>query len=203
VQITTVTRDVAESLGLPKAQGAIVQRLEDDSPAAKGGVEAGDVVLKVDGKPIDGSPDLSRYVRQVKPGNKVNLEVWREGKTRNLAVTVGELKEDAETTRLASAKAAKPEVKTTKLGVAVSEINDEQKKKLKVSKGVSVDAVDGSALAAGIQPGDVIERVNNTPVTNVKSFNDAIAKLDVKKPVTLLVRDENGTRLVPFRPEEG
>jgi serine protease Do len=203
VQITTVTRDVAESLGLPKAQGAIVQRLEDDSPAAKGGVEAGDVVLKVDGKPIDGSPDLSRYVRQVKPGNKVDLEVWREGKTRTIAVTVGELKEDAETTRLASAKAAKPEVKTTKLGVAVTEINDEQKKKLKISRGVNVEAVDGSALAAGIQPGDVIERVNNTPVTNVKSFNEAIAKLDVKKPVTLLVRDENGTRLVPFRPEEG
>lgn len=203
VQITTVTRDVAESLGLSKAQGAIVQRLEDDSPAAKGGVEAGDVVLKVDGKPVDGSPDLSRYIRQVKPGNKVNLEVWREGKTRNVAVTVGELKEEGEQTRLASSKAAKPEVKTTKLGVAVSEINDEQKKKLKVAKGVSVEAVDGAALAAGIQPGDVIERVNNTPVTNVKTFNDAIAKLDTKKPVTLLVRDENGTRLVPFRPEEG
>jgi serine protease Do len=202
VSITTVTKDIAESLGLPKAQGAIVQRLEDDSPAAKGGVEAGDVVLKIDGKPIDGSPDLSRYVRQVKPGSKINVQVWREGKTKDLVVTVGELKEEGET-RLASAKGTKPEVKTTKLGVAVTDLKDDVKKKLKVAGGVEVEAVDGSALAAGIQPGDVILRVNNTSVTNVKSFNDAISKIDVKKPVTLLVADENGTRLVPFRPEEG
>ncbi len=203
VQITTVTRDVAESLGLPKTQGAIVQRLEDDSPAAKGGIEAGDVVLKIDGKSIDGSPDLSRYVRQMRPGSRVNVQVWREGKTRDLVVTVGELKEEGET-RLASAKSAKPEMKTTKLGVAVADLKDEQKKKMKITAGVSVEAVTGSALAAGIQPGDVILRVNNTAITNVKSFNDAIAKLDTKKAVTLLVRDENGaTRLVPFRPEEG
>ena len=82
-------------------------------------------------------------------------------------------------------------------------MKDEVKKKLKVTGGVEVEAVDGSALAAGIQPGDVILRVNNVSITNVKSFNDAIAKLDVKKPVTLVVADENGTRVVPFRPEEG
>jgi serine protease Do len=194
---------VAESLGLPKAQGAIVQRLEDDSPAAKGGLEAGDVVLRIDGKTIDGSPDLSRYVRQVRPGSKINVQVWREGKMKDLVLTVGELKEESET-RTAAKSGAKPEVKTTKLGVAVTELKEEQKKKLKITSGVAVEAVDGSALAAGIQPGDVIERVNNTRITNVKSFNDAIAKLDTKKSVSLLVRDENGqTRLVPFRPEEG
>jgi serine protease Do len=204
VQITPVTRDVAESLGLPKVQGAIVQRLEDDSPAAKAGVEAGDVVLKADGRPIEGSPDLSRYIRQVKPGNKVALEVWREGKTRTIPVTVGELKEEGEQTRLASAKQAKPEVKTTKLGVAVTDLNAEQKKKLKVTGGVNVEAVDGAALGAGIQPGDVIDRVNNTPVTDVKTFNDAIAKLDAKKAITLRVRDESGaTRLATLRLEEG
>ncbi|APV52474.1 serine peptidase [Betaproteobacteria bacterium GR16-43] len=202
VQITAVSKDVAESLGLPKAQGAIVQRLEEDSPAAKGGVEAGDVVLKIDGRTIEGNSDLSRYVRQVKPGTKINMQVWREGKTKDLVVTVGELKEEGET-RVASAKGTKPEVKTTKLGVAVTDLKDDVKKKLKVTGGVEVEAVDGAALAAGIQPGDVILRVNNTGVTSVKSFNDAISKIDVKKPVTLLVADENGTRLVPFRPEEG
>src|SRR6185369_14430094 len=67
VSISTVTKDIAESLSLPKAQGAVIGRIEDDSPAGKAGLQAGDVVLKIDGKTIDGSPDLSRYVRQVKP----------------------------------------------------------------------------------------------------------------------------------------
>ena len=202
VSISTVTKDIAESLSLPKTQGAVIGRIEDDSPAGKAGLQAGDVVLKIDGKAIDGSPDLSRYVRQVKPGTKINMTVWREGKTRDIPVTVGELKEEGDT-KVASAKSPKAEVKTTKLGVAVTEMKDEVKKKLKVTGGVEVEAVDGSALAAGIQPGDVILRVNNVSITNVKSFNDAIAKLDVKKPVTLVVADENGTRVVPFRPEEG
>ena len=202
VSITTVTKDIAESLNLPKAQGAVVGRIEDDSPAGKAGLQAGDVVLKIDNKPIDGSPDLSRYVRQVKPGTKINMQVWREGKMKDVVVTVGELKEEGDT-KVASAKSSKAEVKTTKLGVAVMEMKDEAKKKLKVAGGVEVEAVDGNALAAGIQPGDVILRVNNTAITNVKSFNEAIAKLDVKKPVTLVVADENGTRVVPFRPDEG
>jgi serine protease Do len=202
VQIASVTRDTADSLNLPKAQGAVVGGVEDDSPASKAGIEVGDVILRVDGRPIDGSPDLSRYVRQVKPGTKVTVSVWREGKTRDVQVTVGELKEEG-ATKTASAKPNKPEVKTGKLGVAVAEVKDDQKKKLKVAGGVAVEAVDGTALGAGIQPGDVILRVNNTPVTNVKSFNEAVAKLDIKKPVVLLVRDENGPRLITFRPEEG
>jgi serine protease Do len=66
-----------------------------------------------------------------------------------------------------------------------------------------VEAVDGAALAAGIQPGDVIMRVNNVDVSSVKAFNETVAKLDAKKPVALLVRDENGTRFVTFRTDEG
>jgi serine protease Do len=201
VQIASVTRDTADSLNLPKAQGAVVGGVEDDSPASKAGIEVGDVILRVDGRPIDGSPDLSRYVRQVKPGTKVTVSVWREGKTRDVQVTVGELKEEGPTRT--AAKSTKPDVKTGKLGVAVAELTADQKKKLKVSAGVAVEAVDGMALAAGIQPGDAILRVNNTEISGVKSFNDAVAKLDHKKPVAVLVKDENGTRFVTFRPEEG
>jgi serine protease Do len=72
-----------------------------------------------------------------------------------------------------------------------------------VNGGVTVEASDGAAQAAGIGPGDVILRVNNTEITNVKSFNDAVAKLDIAKPVAVLVRDENGTRYVTFRPDVG
>jgi len=103
----------------------------------------------------------------------------------------------------ANTKAKKEPAKTDKLGLAVKEVTTEQKKALKVQNGVAVDAVDGAALAAGISPGDVILRVNNVDIANVKSFNDTVAKLDVKKPVALLIRDESGTRFITFRPDVG
>lgn len=200
VGITPVTRDLADSLGLPKAQGAAVGAVEDGSPAAKAGIEPGDVILKIDGRAVDGSAELSRTIRAVKPGTRVNLTVWRGGKMRDIAVTVGEFKDD-EATKIASAKGGKAEVQPGKLGLAVSDIPPEQKRLLKLAGGVAVEAVNGAAEAARIQPGDVILRVNNTDVASVKAFNEAVAKLDPKKPVALLVRDENGTRYAIVRPD--
>ncbi len=201
VTIAAVTRDLADSLGLPKAQGAAVGAVEDGSPAAKAGIEAGDVILKIDGHPVEGSADLSRTIRGVKPGTRLSLTVWRSGKARDLPVVVGEFKDD-DTSIVASAKGGKQEVKPGKLGLAVSDIPAEQKRMLKLQGGVAVEAVTGAAEAARIQPGDVILRVNNTDVASVKAFNDAVAKLDQKKPVALLVRDENGTRYAIIRPDE-
>ena len=201
VGITNVTRDLADSLGLQKAQGAAVSNVEDGSPAAKAGLEPGDVILSIDGRPVDGSADLSRSIRGLKPGAKVKLNVWRAGKARDVTVAVGEFK-DEDTEKTAEAKPGKAEAaKPGKLGLAVSEIPAEQRKALKLSGGVAVEAVDGAALAAGIQPGDVILRVNNTDIASVKAFNDAVAKIDPKKPAALLVRDENGTRFAIIRPE--
>src|SRR5258706_4047275 len=202
VGITNVTRDLAESLGLSKADGAVVSNVEEASPAGKAGLEAGDVITKIDGRAVEGSADLSRTIRALRPGTKVSLQVWRGGKTRDIAVTVGEFK-DEEAVKVAAAKAKKPEAKPGKLGIAVTEVTAEQKKALKVASGVAVEAVDGAALAAGLQPGEVILRVNNVDVPNVKAFNETVAKLDTKKPVALLVRDENGTRFVTFRAEVG
>ncbi len=197
VGIQNVSKDLADSLGLPKAQGAVVGNVEEGSPAAKAGVESGDVILKLDGRTIESSSELSRNIRGLRPGSKITLNVWRGGRARDIVVTVGEFK-DEEPTRTA-ARGGKAEAKPGKLGLAVTELTSEQKKSLKLSGGVVVEAVDGVALAAGIQPGDVILRVNNTEIANVKSFTDTVAKLDAKKPVALLVRDENGTRFVTFR----
>jgi serine protease Do len=202
VSISNVTRDLAESLGLGKPMGAAVGTVEENSPAAKAGLEAGDVILKIDGRNIEGSADLSRTIRALKPGTKVTLNVWRGGKTRDVPLTVAEFK-DEEATRTAAAKPSQAKAKPGKLGLAVTEVTAEQKKALKVNGGVQVEAADGAALAAGITPGDVILRVNNVEVTNVKTYNEAVAKLDAKKPVALLVRDESGTRFVTFRTEEG
>jgi serine protease Do len=202
VGITTVTRDLAESLGLPKAEGAVVGNVEEGSPASKAGLEAGDVILKIDGRPVEGNGDLSRTIRGMKPGTRTNLTIWRGGKTRDVTVAVGEFKDD-EGPKVVPTKGKKQEPKPGKLGIAVTDIGTDQKKQLKVSSGVAVEAVDGAALAAGIQPGDVILKINTFDVPNVKTFNDVVAKLDTKKPVALLVRDENGSRYVTFRPEVG
>ena len=200
VEISSVTRELADSLGLPKAEGAVIGRVEDDSPASKAGMESGDVVLKIDGKAVEGSPDLSRTIRAMRPGTKVNLTIWRAGKTRDIALVVGELKEDVPVK--AAKTGGKSEAKTGKLGLAVTELTGEQKRTLKIGGGVLVEAVDGAAAAAGISAGDVILRINNTDVTSVKSFNETLAKVDSGKSVALLVRDENGTRFVPVRPDE-
>jgi serine protease Do len=199
VQITNVTRDLADSLGLPKAQGAAVSNVEDASPASKAGLEAGDVILKIDGHNVEGSADLSRTIRSVKPGTKVNLTVWRSGKTREVPITVAEFK-DEEASAKASPTKGKPQAgKPNKLGLTVSDLNAEQKKALKVTGGVVVESSEGVAAAAQIGPGDVILRVNNTDIANAKAFNDVVSKLDPKKPVALLVRDENGTRFITLR----
>ena len=203
VSIQNVSRDLSDSLGLNKAEGAVVGSIEDGSPAARAGLEVGDVIQKIDGRAVDGSADLSRTIRALKPGSKVNLSVWRSGKARDIVVTVAEFKDEETTKTALAAKGKKEAAKTDKLGLAVKEVTAEQKKALKVAGGVAVEAADGAALAAGVGPGDVILRVNNTDIGSVKAFNDAVAKLDPKKPVALLIKDENGQRYLTFRPEVG
>ncbi|MGZ5072630.1 MAG: PDZ domain-containing protein, partial [Usitatibacter sp.] len=105
--------------------------------------------------------------------------------------------------KVAAAKPKKEPAKVDKLGLAVKEVTPEQKKAFQVTGGVVIEAVDGAAQAAGLEPGLVILRVNNTEITGVKSFNEAVAKLDVKKPVALLVKNEDGQRYITFRPDAG
>jgi serine protease Do len=200
VGIQNVSKDLADSLGLGKAQGAAVSNVEEGSPASKAGLEVGDVIMKIDGRAVEGSADLSRTIRGMKPGSKANLTVWRGGKTRDLQITVAEFKEE-EQAKSANAKPKKEAAKPGKLGLAVTELTAEQKKALKVNSGVLVEASDGAAQAAGVGPGDVVLRVNNVDTPNVKAFNDAVAKLDLKKPVALLIKDDQGTRYITFRPD--
>jgi serine protease Do len=201
VGITNVNRDLAESLGLGKPQGAAVLNVEEGSPAAKAGLQPGDIILKIDGRPVEGSSELSRTIRGMKPGTKVRLSVWHDGKPRETSLTVTEFKDQDEAAQATSSEPKSEAAKPGKLGLAVVDIPAEQKKALKLPGGVAVETAEGPAANAGIQQGDVILRVNNTDITSVKSFNDALAKLDPKKPVALLIRNENGARFAIIRPE--
>ena len=198
VSIEAVSRDVATAIGLSKPQGAVVTSVDKDGPAQKAGVEAGDVILRFDGKPIERASDLPRFVGGTKPGSTVNMSVFRKGNQRELPVTVVELPAE----RVASTRGpdpAKPGVAANVLGLAVSDISAERQKELGVRGGVQVDVVEGLAAASGVRVGDLILQLNNVDVQNAKQFNEAVAKLDTKRDVAVLVRRGEATRFVIIR----
>jgi serine protease Do len=197
VGIETVSRDVAEAIGLGTPRGALVNTVEKDAPAAKAGVEAGDVIVKFDGKPIERSTDLPRIVGGTKPGSTVNLTVFRKGQQRDLKVTVAELQPDQPRTR--GQEPAKPAAPTNALGLVVSDLPADKQKELGVKGGVQVDGVDGLAAAAGIRPGDVITQLNSAEVQNARQFNEAVGRLDPKKDVAVLVRRGDASRFIVIR----
>lgn len=198
VQIGEVTKDVAESLGLSKAQGALVQRVEPGGPADKSGVEAGDIILKFNGAAIEKSSDLPRMVGNTKPGTRSTVTVWRKGANRDLALTITEMEADKVVKK--EDKKTKPELAINTLGLAVSDLTEAQKKELKLDGGAVVDAAEGAAARAGLKPGDVILRLNNTDVKDAKQFNALVAKLEQKKMAVLLVRRGDSSQFVPLKP---
>lgn len=201
VQIDQLTKEVAESIGLTKAQGALVRAVESGAPADKAGIEAGDIILKFDGKTIDKASDLPRLVGNVKPGTKAIVSVFRRGAVKDLPVTIAEVEAD-KPARGTSKSPVKPPASgpARDLGLSVSEVPDALKKELKIKGGVKVEAVEGAAARAGLQEDDVIVSVGNLEVGNVKAFEAALAKLDKSKPVTLLVRRGDLVQFVMIRP---
>ena len=201
VQIDQVSKEVAESIGLGKAQGALVRGVEAGAPADKAGIEAGDIITKFDGKQIDKSTDLPRLVGNVKPGTKSVVTVFRRGSTKDFSVVVAEV-EAEKPVRKAAGPEPKPPVAgpAQVLGLAVSEISDAQKKELKIKGGVKVDTAEGAAARAGLREADVIIAIANTEITNVKEFEAALAKLDKSKAVNVLLRRGELAQYVLIRP---
>jgi serine protease Do len=190
VSIGEVTKDVAESVGLPKPRGALVRSVESGSPADKAGVEPGDIVVKFDGKAIEKSTDLQRIVGNTKPGTRSKLELLRLGRSRELSVTVGEFEADATAAkRNDPAEPAKPkETAATALGLSVTNLSEAQRSEFKVKGGIRVESAEGAAARAGLREGDIILSVGNNEVTDVKQFDQLLAKIDKSKSVNLLFR---------------
>jgi serine protease Do len=190
VVIQEVTKELADSFGLAKAAGALVNSVEKGGPAEKAGIEAGDVILKFDGKPVGASSDLPRIVGNTKPGAKAGVQVWRKGSTRDLTVTVGEIPDDKVAGR--TPKKAAPEVAANRLGLVLSELTPEQRKELKLNGGVLVEEVRANGSRADLRAGDIILAVIVKGVTNevksVDQFNKMAAQFDKGSNVTLLIR---------------
>ena len=201
VQIDQVSKEVAESIGLGKAAGAMVRGVESGGPADKAGVEAGDIITRFDGKVIDKSSDLPRIVGSTKPGSRSTVTVFRRGTSKDLSVTVAEIEADKVVAK-AGAKEDKPKASAAGqlLGLAVSELSDAQRKELSVKTGVKVEAAVEGAARAGLREGDVILSLANIEVGSVKEFDAAIAKLDKTKPVNVLFRRGEWTQYAVIRP---
>jgi serine protease Do len=192
VQIQEVTKETAEAFGLPRNSGALVNAVEKGGPADKGGIETGDIILKVDGRDVHSSVELPRIITAVKPGAKVMLTVWRKGASRELAVTVAEMTDDTATAQpRRGAPAPKEKAKPNRMGLTLSDLTDDQKKEADVKSGVLVEDV-ASGVRGNVQPGDIVlSLVNRGQTTEAKSaeqVNGLLAKLDKGASVTLRLK---------------
>jgi serine protease Do len=200
VTIAPVNKEVAEAIGLPKAAGALVQGVESGGPAEKAGVEAGDIITKVDGKVVERSSDLPRIVGGLKPGSRASLQVFRRGATRELSVTVVEFEPERPTQRARAEPGGGAPAAKNALGITASELSDAQRRELKVRGGVRVDAVDGVAARAGLREGDVILSMSNVEITDLKQFNAEVAKAEKQRAVSVMVRRGEWTNYLVLRP---
>ena len=201
VQIGPVTKEVAESLGLGKAQGALVTGVESGSPAEKAGVEAGDIITKFEGKPIEKVADLPRLVGNAKPGSKSSLTVFRRGQSKDLAVTIAEIEPDKVATKTADKEErAKSSNAGQHVGLAVRDLTDVQKRELKLKGGVVVTAASEGAARAGLREGDIILALANSEVLSVKDFEAVLGKVDKSKTLSVLFRRGEWAQYALIRP---
>jgi serine protease Do len=198
VQIQELSKEAAEAFGLRQANGALVNNVEKDGPSAKAGIESGDIILKVDGREVRSSNDLPRIITAIRPGTKITLTVWRKGASKDIAVTVAEMKEDAAATpQRRGGPAPKEKAKPNRMGLVLSDLTDEQRKELDLkSGGVLIEDVVG-VVRGNVQPGDVILAIiqRGTPIEAKTSgqVNEYLAKLDKGASVTLQVRRGDNT----------
>ena len=200
VTIDQVSKEVAESLGLGKSTGALVKAVEAGSPADRAGVEPGDVIIKFDGRVIDKSMDLPRFVGATKPGTRSALTVFRKGAPKELQVTIAEIEsERPEAKAAAPAPKSKPSTVTQGYGLTLSELTEAQRKELKIKAGVAVDAASDAAAKAGLTEGDIILQMDSNEVSSVKEVEAILAKHDKSKPLVVLYRRGEWTQYTLMR----
>ncbi|NJO35571.1 MAG: PDZ domain-containing protein, partial [Rhodospirillales bacterium] len=193
VQIQPVTADIADSLGLKEAKGAIVSDVTEDSPALKAGFKTGDTIMKVDGVDIADARDLARKVAGLVPGKSVPVEIVRDGKNMTIEVAIGAMPNEP---KMASKQSPAAADSLEKLGLSVMPAPD--------GAGVQVSEVDPSSAAAdrGLKAGDIIVEVAGKEVNSAADVDEAIAN-SAKKRVLMLVRSGDGQRFVSVPLDRG
>ncbi|MDM9653118.1 DegQ family serine endoprotease [Pseudomonas wenzhouensis] len=199
VVIQEVNKDLAESFGLDRPAGALVAQVLEGGPADKGGLQVGDVILSLNGKPIIMSADLPHLVGGLKPGEKAELNVVRDGSRRKLDVTIGTLPEEGQELA-ASGSAQGGERSSSRLGVSVVELTAEQKKGLDLKGGVVVkEVLSGPAAMIGLRPGDVITHLNNQAIDSTSTFAKVAQELPKNRSVSMRVLRQGRASFITFK----
>ena len=197
IAIQNVDKDLAQSFGLADPRGALVASVEPGSAADKAGLQAGDVVLAVDGRRIDDSAELPRVIGEKRPGTRVKLELWRDGRSREVAATLDELK--AETVAGNAPAPSQVERLGEQFGLSARALSAEESARLQLRGGVMVEGADGAAARAGLQRGDVILAINNQPVLSVAELRAQLERAG--KRFALLIQRGEARIFVPVRLE--
>ncbi len=218
VVIQEVTRELAESFGLKKPMGALVNSLEKGGPAQSGGIEPSDIILRFDGKVVNTSGDLPRLVAATRPGSRVPVEVWRKGQSREFTVTVADTPEERAAPRgpqrgqpgpQGQAPQPQPQPQGPNVsgrvqprqGLSVIDLVPEQRAQLRLAAGVLVDEAQGNAARAGIRRGDVVVAINNVEIKTAEQFNALMGQFERGRNVALLVRRGENSIYIPLRIE--
>jgi serine protease Do len=191
VSVQEVNQTLADSFKLASPEGALVSMVEKGGPAEKAGLEPGDVIRKVNGQRIVSSGDLPALISLATPGEKVTIEVWRKGATKEVTAQLANVNEKTDTVA-----AAKPE-KQGRLGLALRPLEQAEKRESGLSEGLVIENASGAAAMAGVEAGDVLLAINGTPVKNIEQVRAAVAKSD--KSVALLIQRGDSKIFVPVR----
>jgi serine protease Do len=202
IQFQPVDQRLARQFGLDRPRGALIATVTEDGPAAKAGLQQGDIILSFNGHSLESASELPPLVGSTVVGAKVKLDVLREGKQREVTVTLGKLEEER-TASTPGPGAAPIESKETRLGLALAELTSEQREQLDIEGGVLVtDVQQGVATRGGITRGDVIVEVNRKKVSSIAQIREALNNQEPGDPTLMLIRRREGSLFIVLEPEE-
>jgi len=200
VAIDRINRELADTLGLPRVEGALIRGVENNSPAAQAGIQPGDVILRFNGTRIETSSDLPRLVGNTAPGTRASVLVWRRGSEITLNVTVGTFEERVARAPTSPAPAPQLSQASQVLGLSVRQLSATEKRDLRLDGGVLVVGAQGPAARAGVRPDDVIVGIGQRAISHLNDFEAAIKGLPQDRPVSVLIRRGDWAQYALIRP---
>ncbi len=203
VTIQELTRELAESFGMSQPNGALISSVEKGGAADKAGIEVSDVILKFDGKMVRSSGDLPRMVAATKPGNKVEIELWRKGAAKVVSVVVAKMQDDSVAAQSEDKQDDGGGATIARMGLSVSELSKDQLQELQLPGGLLIQSVKGGAArSAGLQRGDVVLALGNVRIRTLKQFADLLKQVPQGRNVALLIRRGDVATYVAIKLDE-
>lgn len=195
VGVREVGQAFADAFRLDSPEGALVESVERGSPAERAGLKSGDIIRRINGQPIVSSIDLSSNISMSKPGERVALDVWRDGKLVRVDATLGDA--NAKAKRAPQEELAQAPDNSARLGLALRPLEPIERRQSGIASGLVIEDVQGAAAIAGVEPGDVLVSVNGRVVNSPDQVRDVVAK--ASKSVALLIQRGNDRIFIPVR----